>query len=96
MNNAASSPKGGGGALLSDGSGMTTISRTHFDGNNATDGCGGAVRMHNIKLLMFNSTFNRNSISGHGGLQSLDWNGGLEWWNGKLSKNGVKGVNYST
>ena len=27
---------------------------------------------------------------------TVDWNGGMEWCNGKLSKNGVKGVNYST
>ena len=56
MNNQAKSDDGG--ALLSDKSGTTTINGTVFNSNNATYGCGGAVHMHKIKLLVFNNTFN--------------------------------------
>ena len=31
---------------------------------------------------------------GKGSLQSLDWNGGMEWWNHKFSKNKVKRSQY--
>ena len=30
----------------------------------------------------------RNCISCSGSLQSLDWNGGMEWWNGMVEWNG--------
>ena len=63
----------GGGALLSDKSGMTTINRTVFENNHVTsaNSCGGAVRMYNITLSMFNSTVSRNSVNGHGGALCL-------------------------
>ena len=71
MSNLARSSTGGGGALLSGGSGVTIISDTVFESNNATTGCGGAVRMYNIKLLVFTSTFIQNSIKDHGGALCL-------------------------
>ena len=69
MNNQANS--GGGGALLSDISGVTTISGTFFNSNSATSGCGGAARMFRIIVSIFNSTFSKNSIDGHGGALCL-------------------------
>ena len=69
MNNMANST---GGALFSNKTGIANISRTDFSGNNATRN-GGAVHVFNSTLLIFNSTFSRNSaVNGHGGALCLE------------------------
>ena len=61
INNTANST---GGALFSNKAGITY---TDFSGNNATYYNGGAVRVFNSTLFIFNSTFSRNSaVNGHG------------------------------
>ena len=48
MNNQATSE--GGGALLTDKSGVTIIGQTFFNENSATSGCGGAVHAHSVNI----------------------------------------------